>query len=159
MSKEKLAFVSFEPQGDGFQAFMSIEDFAQTTLDLEPQLKKASSLYDKYILRMRCTISEIRSIRKSGCLTPARKVWKIGDTIFGLTQQLAKLSFQIDGLYEHLVRDLDVKRKWLEKVVILRRYIPTKETIPESSNWGQFEKGTRKAAIRLTENVDDSDKK
>lgn len=159
MSKERLAFVSFEPQNDGFRASLSIEDFARTASDPETQLKKASCLYDEYVTHMCGTISEIRSIQKSGSFTPARNVWQLGDTIYKLIQQLEKLSFQIDGVYEHLVRDLDVKRKWLEKVVILRRYIPTKRIIPKSSNWGQFEKGTRKAARKLMEKVDDSKKK
>ena len=60
-----------------------------------------------------------------------------------LNDNLSKIDLQIDNTYYHLVRDLGVNRKWLEKVVIFRRYIQQIELIPETAIWGSFEKGTR----------------
>jgi len=146
---KKPAFISFEPKDSSFLAFLSMEGFFEYRENAERGLQKAAFIYEKHICTMLGIIDEMKSIRKSGRLTPARKIWELGDVIFNLTEQMAKLSFQIDGLYEHLVRDLRVKRKWLEKVVIFRRYLPIKKIIPPSLNWGKCEKGTRKAAEKL----------
>jgi hypothetical protein len=149
MPTARLAFVSFQPKGKGFRAFLSLEDFGLDMSDPERKLEKASCLYCEHVLRMRKIVYEIRRFRQGTTPIPARRVWQLGDEIHRLIPKLARLSLQIDGLYDHLVRDLDVKRKWLEKIVILRRYIPSRRMIPASSSWGQFEKGTRKAAERL----------
>ena len=98
---------------------------------------------------MRSVVREIEAYRRSHTPTPARKIWELGDAIFKLNEELERVSLQIDGLYEHLVRDLTVKRKWLEKVIIFRRHLPDDNLIPESLNWGRCEKGTRKVAERL----------
>jgi len=66
---------------------------------------------------------------------------------------LAELSLEIDDVYKHLVRDLGAKRKWLEKAIIFRRYLPTQDLIPQSLNWGRCEKGTRRVAERLRDGL------
>ena len=124
-------------------------DFIDRSLNLETFLKKASNVYEDYIKNMLIIVSEIQSLRKARCLIPARKIWELGDLIFKLTGKMETLSLQIDGLYDHLVRDLHAKRKWLEKVIVLRRYLPRKTLIPKELNWGQCEKGTRKVAEKL----------
>jgi len=149
MSQKKLYFVSFEMKDTQFKASLAMETFVTTGVDQEVLLQSSANVYEKSIRSMCLIVDEIRAIRENRQLTPARKIWELGDEIFRLTKELAALSLQVDGLYSHLVRDLGVKRKWLEKVVIFRRYLPDKVLIPESLNWGQCEKGTRKAAERL----------
>lgn len=149
MTNNKLAFISFKPNKDGFSSYLALEGFDQNCQDPEDLIKRASKLYEKYIHTLRNINVEIQNIRSSPEVIPARIIWELGDQIFKLIEALTRLSLQIDGLYEHLVRDLNVKRKWLEKVIIFRRYLPQKKYVPISLNWGQCEKGTRKVAIEL----------
>ena len=98
-------------------------------------------------------LTEIKNIRANKKPLPARFIWRLGNTIFQLVDDLQKDGFQLDGVYEHLSRDLVVKRKWLEKVIILRRYISKEDLIPETLNWGKCEKGTRKIAENIAKGI------
>lgn len=149
MIEGKLAFISFEPNDERFRAFLSMEELISSDKDPELTLRKAVKIYENSIIKMCTFIKEIQNIRNNRKLLPARKVWQLGDAIFELQGNLNKLSLQLDGLYDHLVRDLGVKRKWLEKVIIFRRYLPDKKAIPQSLNWGRCEKGTRRVAEKL----------
>ena len=149
MTREKLAFVSFEPSNEQFRAFLPMEELLLGDDDLEFKLKKALKVYQRSIVKMRNLVKEIQTFRDNRKLLPARKMWQLGDAIFELQHDLNKVSLQLDGLYDHLVRDLGVKRKWLEKVIIFRRYLPDENAIPQSLNWGCCEKGTRRAAEKL----------
>jgi hypothetical protein len=62
---------------------------------------------------------------------------------------LGEAALEIEDLYAHLVRDVGAKRKWLEKAIILRRYVPREDMIPADLNWGRIEKGTRRAAEKI----------
>lgn len=150
MTPDKLAFVSFEPARGKFVGFLSIEAAVGSERDPEAVLAEATEVYGQSVAGMRSALGEIETARASGTLIPARKVWRLGHIIFGLTDELAELGLQMDGMYDHLTRDLAVKKKWLEKVVILRRYIPEEAMIPETLNWGRCEKGTRRVAQRLS---------
>jgi len=132
-----------------FKAFLSVEGFMSGDRDNELQLKKAIKVYNNSMINMNTILDEINVFRKSHKLLPARSVWQLGNAIFKLQYDLSKLFFQLDGVYDHLVRDLGVKRKWLEKVIIFRRYLPDKNSIPQSLNWGRCEKGTRRVAEKI----------
>ena len=149
MIKNKLAFVSFEPIDKRFRAYLSMEEFILSDKNPELTIKKAVKIYEDSIMKMRTFIKEIQDFRNNRKLLPAHKVWQLGNAIFELQYNLSKLYLQLDGLYDHLVRDLDVKRKWLEKVIIFRRYLPDDNAIPKSLNWGRCEKGTRRVAEKL----------
>ena len=149
MTVEKLAFVSFEPSDRQFRAFLPMEELFSSNNDPESTLRKAAEVYEHSIVKMRNLVKEIQDFRDNRKLLPARKVWQLGDAIFELQHDLNNLSLQLDGLYDHLVRDLGVKRKWLEKVIIFRRYLPDENAVPQSLNWGRCEKGTRRAAENL----------
>lgn len=149
MSENKLAFVSFQPSNEQFTAFLPVEELISSQMDLAEVLNEASLIYGHSVTKMRSLVAEIESLRLNHELVPARKIWQLGDAIFELKDNLEKLSLQIDGLYSHLIRDLCVKRKWLEKVVIFRRYLPNQGVIPELLNWGRCEKGTRRVAEGL----------
>ena len=149
MIQEKLTFVSFEPYKDGYRAFLLLEDAIISQTDPEEISDKARIIYENAIKRTKKHISDIRAIRASRKPVTARKVWEVGDAIFFMVDRLKEIGLQIDGVYDHLARDLGEKRKWFEKAIILRRYISEKELIPKSLNWGRLEKGTRKKAERL----------
>lgn len=125
-----------------------MEDFLSLQGDPALVLERATAVYEEHIAAMRAIVAELQSFRSRHTLTPARKVWQLGDQIIELMVKIESMSLEIEGLYDHLVRDLGVKRKWLEKVLTLRRYIPHEEYIPLSMNWGRLEKGTgRKARL------------
>lgn len=149
MTESRLAFVSFQPNNDQFTAFLPLEELISSQTDLAEVLNKAALVYGHSVKKMRSLIAEIEGLRITHKLVPARKIWQLGDAIFELKDNLEKYSLQVDGLYDHLVRDLRVKRKWLEKVVIFRRYLPSQDIIPQSLNWGRCEKGTRRVAEGL----------
>lgn len=149
MTKKKLSFVSFEFKNNHFFASLAIDDFIISTSNQEKLLIKASRIYEYSIKIMLINVSEIQLFRNERKTISARKVWELGDLIFRLTHKFENIALQIDGLYEHLVRDLNVNRKWLEKVITLRRYLPKKTLIPKNMSWGECEKGTRKVAERL----------
>ena len=121
--------------------------------DMENLLHQSVRLYEKYIKNIRHLIKDIQLTKAERKPIAARKIWEIGDIIFKLKFELEKISLELDGLYDHLVRDLEVKQKWLEKVIIFRRYISDKKKIPVSLNWGRCEKGTRRIAERLTKGL------
>ena len=146
MMSHEPKFVSFEKKGDTYSAFVAIDGFLSGNDDLPALLAQASALYGRYVLEMRTLVDLIAAYRRKRHPLPARKVWQLGDLIFRLVGQLNRLSLEIDGIYDHLERDLGTKRKWLEKVIIFRRYIAQETTIPEHLNWGRCEKGTRRIA-------------
>lgn len=149
MTPNKLTFVSFKPSNGNFVAFTPVDELISSQNDLEILLKEGAKVYDNAIRSMRILVNEIDDYRSNHKLLPARKIWQLGDAIFGLIRDLERLSLQIDSVYAHLVRDLGVKRKWLEKVIIFRRYLPDQGSVPESLNWGRCEKGTRQVAEKL----------
>lgn len=149
MIKDKLAFVSFEPINKSFRAYLSMEEFILGDKDSELTIRKAVKIYENSTKEMRTFIKEIQDFRNNHKRLPAHKIWQLGNAIFELQYNLSKLFLQLDGLYDHLVRDLGVKRKWLEKVIIFRRYLPNENAIPQSLNWGRCEKGTRRIAEKL----------
>ena len=145
----ELEFVTFKKEQGEYIAYTSIKQFFSSDRDIEAVLKEAAKLYERSVKQMQSVIAEINTTRNRHILLPARNIWRLGNIIFELVEGLKRLSLQIDGIYDHLVRDLNVKRKWLEKVIIFRRYIPDEHMIPESLNWGRCEKGTR----RIAENI------
>lgn len=149
MNSRELAFVTIEQSDHHFVASFAVTGLL--ALDGNPELiaKKATKVYEQALTKMRSLTKEMESYRISHKPLPARKMWKLGDLVFSLRDDMALLSLQIDGLYEHLERDLGVKRKWLEKAIIFRRYVPVENLIPQSLNWGRFEKGTRRKAENL----------
>jgi hypothetical protein len=151
--KREPTFVSFKKNKEGYDAFIAIDGFFSSNDDLESLLNEASTLYGRYISRMLALINVIATFRASRRPLPARKIWQLGDLIFELVNELNGLSLQIDGIYGHLVRDLNAKRKWLEKVIIFRRYIPEERMIPEHLNWGKCEKGTRHVAELIRKGI------
>ncbi len=150
MTLEDLAFVSFDPKNTHFRGSLSVEAVLASEGDPEARLGNWTSIYERCLDRIRPVLAEIEAARSSPRLVPARAVWRVGDSVFRLRDELEAVGLQLDGVYRHLCRDLGVKRKWLEKAIILRRYLPDVALIPQSLNWGRCEKGTRRVAQRLS---------
>jgi hypothetical protein len=151
VSIARASFVSFEPANGAFRAFLSIYAALNGDTDPEELAREAVAVYERQVGQLRAAVRQIDALRRTRRLVPARKVWQVGDLVFRLTRELADLHLELDGVYEHLTRDVAVKRKWLEKAVILRRYVDDVSLIPESLNWGRIEKGTARAARRISQ--------
>ena len=146
-----LTFVAFEPRGDGFIASAPLEQLDNLGARPEAVLQAAGAVYGRAVAEMRAQLSAMAELKAQRQPITAQKVWELGDTIFNLSGNLAQSSLEFDDLYGHLTRDLGVKRMWLEKVIILRRYINRKELLPVSLKWHQFYSAPKKTAQRLLE--------
>lgn len=149
MISKNLAFIAVKPIGNQFRAYLSMEAAIISEKDPKELLQEATNIYEDAIGKMTQIVDEIRDARKNRRPVGARQIWQLGDFIFRLRDQLEEIGLQLDSVYEHLARDLEVKSKWLEKVIILRRYLPDKKQLPESLNWGRLEKGTSRKAKQL----------
>ncbi len=153
MKSKNLTFITIEPRNNTFTALLSVEDLLAMESDPEPILQKAVELYKHTVTAMRSLITEIQACKEHRKPIPASIMWKLGDSVFQLRDRLGTLSLQLDSTYAHLVRDLGVKREWLEKVIIFRRYLAEESLIPESLTWSRCRKGIRTAAERLREGM------
>lgn len=149
MKNKKPVFVSFEPINGKFRGYLSIDVALSSEKEPEILLQRATKIYEDALTKMASIVFKIKNSRENRTLVAARKIWQLGNVIFTLRDELEEIGLEIDGIYDHLTRDLEVKRKWLEKVIILRRYLPDINLIPESLSWGRCEKGTRRKAERL----------
>lgn len=139
-----LILISFQPDDQGFVAHIPLGDLSLIK-NPEKSLKKASFDYAKAIQSMQGQLKELNEMKKNRKIIPARKIWKLGDSIFSLVDKMEQMLFCINGLYDHLTRELEVKKMWLEKVIIFRRYIADQKSIPKSLAWGKCSSSPRKA--------------
>jgi len=145
----QLAFITFDVSQQGIKTSLSMQGILTIEGDLDTIIARATHIYKEALGEMSVLLKEREQLISNKKRVPARLIWRIGDVIFRLNDDLAKLNLQIDDTYRHLIRDLELKRKWIEKVVILRRHIPQLDLIPEMATWGAFEKGTRRKAHAL----------
>lgn len=143
--------VSFHPDKGKFVAHVPLKSSILMESDSERLLAKAGSRYLKSIQSMREQLKEMDDIKRNRDVIPARKIWELGDSVFSLVKNMERMSFHINGLYDHLTRDLEIKRMWLQKVVIFRRYIPNRKSIPASVPWGKCSASPRKTAKAILE--------
>ena len=145
-----LILITFEPSNDYFTGFVEIESISSLGKNPERIIDKGSKIYGSSLKKMRTLLANVKSVKKGKRrLVLAKDIWLLGDAIFELKSKLANESLELNDLYSHLVRDLQVKRKWLEKVIIFRRYVSKMTLIPKSVNWGRFEKGTKRVSEML----------
>ena len=106
-----------------------------------------------HIAKMLQLCARLDMLRREKKRTPALLIWELGDAIFAMRSELSSAGLELDDVYAHLTRDLDARRKWLEKVIVFRRYVHQKKAIPAAAYWGRFEKGTRRKAEQLQAGV------
>lgn len=145
----QTAFVAFEPREGGYVASVPIEQLEFLGDRPEAMLNEASATYGRSLQTMRVLLDDLERFKASRIAIPARKVWELGDAVLSLVEALRSASLELDGLYEHLERDMGIKRKRWEAAITFRRHLPAKELIPESLRWNQCEKNARGAAEQL----------
>jgi hypothetical protein len=149
MTERAFCFVSFRGQDDGYTAYLEFDDQVTFPQDAERLLRDAARVYHRSISRMVRILRSIEKLRAARVPLPARLMWRLGDSIVELRDRLAVNSLQIDGMYEHLTRELNVRRSWLEKVVIFRTYVEREDLLPESLNWGSCARSPKKSALEI----------
>ena len=151
---EQTAFVAFEPREDGFVASVPMGQLDSLGNHPESVLMAASIVYGRSVRAMRTILDDLDGLKAKRTPIPAQKIWEFGDAVFRLVDELRNSSLELDGLYEHLMRDLGIDNGRLGKyrmtrAVTFRRHLPAKELIPESLRWRECEKNARGMAERL----------
>ena len=149
----ELTFVAFEPREEGFVASVPMEQLDALGEHPEALLRAASEAYKNSIGGMRSLLADIAALKARRITISARKIWELGDAVLALISELEQYSMELDGLYDHLVRDLGMKEKRIGTVITFRRHLPDKEFIPETLAWSQCEKRARKAAQSLSKGL------
>ena len=144
-----LALVALEPRDDGFVASIPIAALDRLGDRPEVSLNNACDSYSRAVGSMRDVLAEIDQLKSRRIPIPARKMWELGDAVVTLGSELEEESLEIDGLNEHLVRDLGINAKRMGTIVTFRRHLPDQDLIPESLGWSQCEKQARKVAEEL----------
>ena len=144
-----LALIAVEPRDEGFVA--SVPIFLLDRLGDKPDvsLQAACDAYGRTIGAMREVMADIDQLKRKRIPIPARKMWELGDAVVALSSELEEDSMEVEGLNDHLVRDLGINGKRMGTIVTFRRHLPEKELIPEKLGWSQCEKQARKVAEEL----------
>ena len=141
--------VSFAPEGQKFIAHFPLESLSLIGKHPEKVGEKMSSKYESAVRIMGKELKKMEDMKKKREIISARMMWRFGGKIFSLVDDMEKSSFYVNGLYDHLTRDLGVKKMWLEKVVMFRRHIPNQKFIPPSISWSKCYHSPRIAAKRI----------
>jgi len=149
MTDKELAFVEFLPDGKGYRASIRLADIERFAGDWERKLQRGANAYQGMVAAMLAVKSEMTQMRAQRRPIPARTAWELGNRVLRLTSKLRSSGLQLDGLYDHLCRDLGVKRMWLEKVIIFRTHIPRKSAIPGDLPWARCRDAPRSSAYRI----------
>jgi len=138
--------VSFHMKDGEYIAAVPLHYIRIGSITREKELKMIANLYRKKIKEIKKVIDYLEITKSSKKIFKAIDMWGLGDKILSLVEAVNKKHFIIDGLYDHLVRDLGRKKDWLRKAIIFRRNLPKKELIPLSLNWSLCKDAPRRSA-------------
>ena len=144
-----LALIAVEPRDDGFVSSVPMASLDRLGDRPEVSLQTACDAYARAVGSMREVLAEIDQLKSRRIPIPARKMWELGDAVVNLGTELEDGFMEIDGLNDHLVRDLGINGKRMGTIVTFRRHLPDRDLIPESLGWSQCEKQARKVAEEL----------
>ena len=152
---KKLISIEFhrnkDKSGFEFTSSVSLQDFMKNGTrrsNLSSQTKKAAANYERFIKECKIIIDRIKrgdSINQASL----KDMWSLGNKIHSFTNGFKKDGFYLNGLYEHLTRDLQVSRDLLERVVIFRSYFSNRSLIPNNMLWREIRYAPRKNAEKL----------
>ncbi len=145
----EFASVAFEPRGDGFIASVPLSQLYLLGEQPDAALQEACAAYSSSIAAMRQALAQIEQLKGSRIPIPALKMWELGDAAAQLSARLEQESLEVEGLNEHLARDLGINGKRMGTIITFRRHLPDQSLIPETLGWSQCEKQARKVAEEL----------
>jgi len=138
-----------------FIGSVSLQEFMEDRVkrgNLNNQTKEVAKKYEKLIEECKTIINKVK---KGDSINQAslKDMWSLGDKVHRFTNSLKKDGFYLNGLYEHLVRDLQVSRDLLEKVIIFRSHFPNHSLIPKEMLWKEIRYAPRQNAEKLKRKV------
>jgi len=139
-------FVSFRMIDDECIAAVPLAYIQEGVITRGTDLKGISRIYKKKIIELKNMLKQIELKKTQKIALPSLFMWDFGDKILSLVDAINSKKFEIDNLYEHLIRDLDRKRGWLEKVIIFRRSLPNRKLIPHDLKWSVCRDAPKKSA-------------
>lgn len=146
VKKKFLLGMTFQPEESSFQATFSIRDLNNLPDNAPTIAKKASQVYLKRINNIINFLKDRDKMRREKKTIPAILMWNLGDQIFQLIADLARLNVEIEDLYYHLSRDTGVSSSTLEKVIAFRRYFPNKKMFSSSLKWWRVREAPKRYA-------------
>lgn len=149
MTYRKIIGIIFYPKLNSFQASITITDMNSIPVDINHLLKDVANIYSNFILKMRSILELNKKRRKENKIILASSMWRLGDLIIKLVNELKGLNFETENLYGHLIRDLNVKTTTIKQSIIFRRYMPKREFIPEDLKWSDVRNHPRRYALKL----------
>ncbi len=156
---KKLISIEFhrnkDKGGSEFTGSVSLQDFMKNGTgrnSLSNQTKKAAANYERLTKECKIIIDRVKS-GDSINQASLKDMWSLGSKIRSFANSLKKDGFYLNGLYEHLVRDLQVSRNLLEKVVVFRSYFSDHSLIPNNMVWREIRYAVRRNAEKLEETL------
>ena len=143
------ASVALEPRGEGFVASIPLTQLELLGDRPDERLQTACDVYGRTVALIRDVLEDIELLKSRRTPIPARKMWELGDAVVNLSASMDENSMEMDGLNDHLVRDLGINAKRMGTIVTFRRHLPDQDMIPETLGWSQCEKQARKVAQEL----------
>ena len=143
------ASVALQPRGEAFVASIPLTQLELLGDRPDERLQVACDAYGRTVATIREVLSDIEQLKSKRTPIPARKMWELGNAVVNLGAELEENSMEMQGLNDHLVRDLGINAKRMGTIVTFRRHLPEQEMIPETLGWSQCEKQARKVAQDL----------
>lgn len=151
--KSNNIFITFEVIEGSFKGYITLDDAIKKNIDHKKVINDSVNIYSFYIKKMRSVLKNLKDKKKSEGYINSLIVWRLGDLIFKLTDDLKKNGFILDRIYEHLSRDLNKHPKWIQHTVSFRRYIPDKSVIPENQKWGNLSRAIKRNSLKLLRGI------
>jgi len=71
-------------------------------------------------------------------------MWRIGNEIFLVLEELNNIGLIVDDLYENLTRDLKVSKTTIKRLISLRRYFNDINELPPRLGWSKIKDAPKK---------------
>ena len=156
---KNLVSIEFHPDDTGgqskFVGSVSLQELItrdETQISLSSRTKRASKKYEQCLTQCKRILSRIGRY-SSANQAPLRNMWSLGDKIHRLAKSLQKDGFYLNGLYDHLTRDLNVSRDLLERIVVFQSHLENRNLIPENMIWKDVRYAPGKNAKKLSQGV------
>jgi len=152
-------FVSFEKKRGGFVGYLSMESLSNDEMDHNQVILDAAKTYSNFVRYAKRKIKDLEREKKQKSYIRARSVWKLGNRIFQLVNDLKTMDLEIDDLYAHLTRHLNKNRTWLSRVIAFRTYMDNQKDIPKEAKWSRFVESPRKSVEQMKKMAGPRDKR
>jgi hypothetical protein len=143
MNKNKIR-INFISRGNRYLASISFTDFEALNKDLKIRLDKAGKVYERHLKKMKGLLKTRDNLKLKNKIITARFMWRIGNEIFLILEELNNIGLIVDDLYENLTRDLKVSKTTIKRLISLRRYFNDINELPPRLGWSKIKDAPKK---------------